>query len=46
MKAQMVVLHARPEVLSGVQIKVQFRSKFKHTIQIEMRVGVEVSPNA
>ena len=46
MNAQMVVLHAKPAVLSGVQIKVQFKIKLKHTIQIEMRVGVEVSPNA
>ena len=46
MNAQIVVLHANPEVFSGVQIKVQFNKKFKHTIQIEMRVGVEVSPNA
>ena len=46
MNAQMVVLHAKPAVLSGVQIKVQFKIKFKHTIQIEMRVGVAVSPKA
>ena len=46
MNAQMVVLHASPEVFSGVQIKVQFKMKLKHTIQIEMRDGVAVSPNA